>query len=132
VSDIYALCVDDDPDIRTLMSLSLRLDPDFRVEVVDSVPAALDVLADPQQRVDVIISDMSMPEMTGDMLARMVPHMPHRAGIPVILLTARVREQDIAYFGSLDVAGVLSKPFDPITLAKDVKRLVSPWTASRR
>ena len=38
-------------------------------------------------------------------------------GIPVIFLTAKVQAMDLSAFADLGVAGVIAKPFDPLSLA---------------
>ena len=45
---------------------------------------------------------------------------PAIAGIPVVLLTAKVQGVDQRRFAGLGVAGVLFKPFDPLTLASQI------------
>jgi CheY-like chemotaxis protein len=49
-----------------------------------------------------------------------------RPELPVVLLTASVTDEDITSLRALPVAGVLSKPFDPMTLPDDV-RVVFGW-----
>jgi len=46
--------------------------------------------------------------------------MPEIAHIPVLLLTAKVQGVDQRRFAGLGVAGVLFKPFDPMTLAEQM------------
>jgi CheY-like chemotaxis protein len=45
---------------------------------------------------------------------------PQIAHIPVLLLTAKVQGVDQRRFASLGVAAVLFKPFDPLTLARQI------------
>jgi CheY-like chemotaxis protein len=45
---------------------------------------------------------------------------PDIARIPVLLLTAKVQGVDQRRFADLGVAGVLFKPFDPMTLAQEI------------
>jgi CheY-like chemotaxis protein len=47
--------------------------------------------------------------------------MPATAAIPIVLLTAKVQPADHRRFAALNVAGVLAKPFDPLTLSAQVK-----------
>ncbi len=49
------------------------------------------------------------------------------AHIPVILLTAKVQGVDQRRFAGLGVAGVLLKPFDPMTLAEQMSATLG-WT----
>ena len=45
---------------------------------------------------------------------------PDIAGIPVLLLTAKVQGVDQRRFANLGVAAVLFKPYDPLTLAQQI------------
>jgi DNA-binding response OmpR family regulator len=47
------------------------------------------------------------------------------AGIPVVFMTARVQRSEVAHLLSLGAAGVVAKPFDPLTLAKSVRACVA-------
>jgi len=45
--------------------------------------------------------------------------------IPVIFLNAKVQPSDKAIFSQLGVAGVIAKPFDPMTLNKEVSEILA-------
>jgi CheY-like chemotaxis protein len=47
---------------------------------------------------------------------------PATAGIPVLLLTAKVQGTDQRRFADLGVEAVLFKPFDPLTLCAQISR----------
>ena len=47
---------------------------------------------------------------------------PQTAGFPLVFMTARVQERDLAYFRSIGASGVIVKPFDPMRLAESVRR----------
>jgi len=61
-----------------------------------------------------------MPGMDGPTTFRKMQQNPVTAKIPVILLTAKVQGVDQRRFADLGVAGVLFKPFDPLTLAAQI------------
>jgi CheY-like chemotaxis protein len=58
--------------------------------------------------------------MDGPTTFRKMQQNPDIAGIPVLLLTAKVQGVDQRRFADLGVAGVLFKPFDPLTLAAQI------------
>lgn len=58
------LLVEDEPSVRAFASRALRL-RGFSVLEADSGEAALDILADPQRRIDVVVSDVIMPGLDG-------------------------------------------------------------------
>jgi CheY-like chemotaxis protein len=69
---------------------------------------------------DAILMDVMMPEMDGPSTFRLMQQNPELAGIPVLLLTAKVQGVDQRRFAGLGVSGVLFKPFNPLTLADQI------------
>jgi DNA-binding response OmpR family regulator len=47
--------------------------------------------------------------------------------IPIILLTAKVQPEDKAHFSRLGVTGMITKPFDPLTLSAEIAALLG-WS----
>ena len=76
---------------------------------------------------DAILLDVMMPEMDGPSTLRSLRLQPITHDTPVIFLTAKVREADRGHYLKLGVHGVLSKPFDPLTLGQQIKDLLS-WS----
>jgi CheY-like chemotaxis protein len=66
---------------------------------------------------DGILLDVSMPEMDGLETLQQLQLRPATQSIPVVLLTAKVQPADQVRFSQLAVAGVILKPFDPLTLS---------------
>jgi CheY-like chemotaxis protein len=62
-----------------------------------------------------------MPSMDGPTTLMHLRENPATAGIPVLFMTARAQSHEIAHFISLGARGVISKPFDPMTLAFQVR-----------
>jgi CheY-like chemotaxis protein len=120
------LLVDDEDDIREVAQLSLEMTTAWQVRTAASGAEALRLAAaDPP---DAILLDVMMPEMDGPATARALRASPATAEIPIILLTAKVQAADRRRFDDLGVAGVLGKPFDPMTLAGEVSRVLG-WPA---
>ena len=69
---------------------------------------------------DGILLDVSMPGIDGLEVLRQLQENPLTRMIPVALLTARVQPEDRAKFAQTGVAGVILKPFDPVTLVDQV------------
>jgi CheY-like chemotaxis protein len=61
-----------------------------------------------------------MPEVDGPTTFGLMQQNPAVAGIPVLLLTAKVQGIDQRRFANLGVTAVLFKPFDPLTLAQQI------------
>jgi two-component system OmpR family response regulator len=64
-----------------------------------------------------------MPLMDGPTTLANLRKNPRTAHIPVVFLTARTQSDEIEQYISLGAQGVLSKPFNPMTLAASVRRL---------
>ena len=77
------------------------------------------------QKPDAILLDVMMPDMDGLTLFQELQKDGVTQAIPVILLTAKVQSVDLAQFSQLGVAGVIAKPFDPLTLAEQVASLLN-------
>jgi len=119
MSAIRILNVDDDPDIREVAELSLGLDPDFEVRGCASGMEALAIAA--AWTPFLILLDAVMPGMDGPTTLMHLRENPATADIPVLFMTARAQSHEVAHFISLGARGVISKPFDPMTLAFQVR-----------
>jgi two-component system OmpR family response regulator len=126
------LFVDDDADIRTIVSLSLSLDPGVALRVAASGAEALDVVAAGYVP-DVAVLDVMMPGMDGLALLERLHAQPSTAQVPVIFMTAQARQGDIATYLDRGAIGVITKPFDPINLGSQVRTLLdrAPGANSR-
>jgi CheY-like chemotaxis protein len=112
------LIVDDEEDIRQVAALSLETVAGWQVSTAMSGNEGLErARAD---RPDAILLDVMMPEMDGLATLKRLQDDPRTSMIPVLLLTAKVQGADQRRFANLGVAAVLSKPFDPLTLAHQV------------
>ncbi len=121
---IRILHVDDEPDIREVVELSLSLDPVFAIRGCGSGTEALTVAAD--WRPDIILLDVMMPEMDGPATLVQLRKSAGTADIPVIFMTARAQAREVDRFRSLGAVGVIPKPFDSMTLAASVRSYVQP------
>ena len=112
------LIVDDEDDIREVAALSLEATANWEILTASSGREGMVVAA--AEKPDAILMDVMMPEMDGPTTFKQMQQNPAIAGIPVVLLTAKVQGVDQRRFAGLGVAGVLFKPFDPLTLASQI------------
>ena len=112
------LIIDDEDDIREVAALSLESVAGWQVYTACSGAEGMRVAA--AELPDAILMDVMMPAMDGPTTFREMQKMPNLAGIPVILLTAKVQGVDQRRFAGLGVTAVLFKPFDPLTLAEQM------------
>lgn len=118
----HILLIDDEDDIREIACISLEAVGDWRVS---TAPGGHDGFAQAiAGQPEVILCDVMMPGIDGPATVKLLKGDPRTDGIPVILLTARVRSADRLAFDLLDVIGVIPKPFDPMVLSGQVEALV--------
>ena len=127
MSSIRLLHIDDEPDIRDVVALSLGIDPEFVVRGCNS--GAEGLVAATEWRPDVILLDVMMPGMDGPTTLSKLRENPRTGGIPVVFLTARVQSSERAHLASLGATGVIAKPFDPMTFAASVRSQMQPANA---
>jgi CheY-like chemotaxis protein len=114
------LHVDDDPDIREVVSFALGIHPDFEVKSCAGGEDALSI-TDRGTVPDLILCDVMMPGIDGPELLKRLRERPTMAGTPVIFMTARAQNKDLEQFKMLGVKAVITKPFDPMALADTVR-----------
>jgi CheY-like chemotaxis protein len=119
MTDIRVLLVDDEADIRDVVDVSLGLDPEFNIRACASGADALVTAAEWSPAI--ILLDVMMPLMDGPTTLANLRKNPRTSNIPVVFLTARTRTDEVAQYISLGAQGVLSKPFNPMTLAAAVR-----------
>src|ERR1700753_1330712 len=119
MTNIRLLHVEDEPDIRAVVELSLALDPTFELRSCESGAEALTVAA--EWRPDIILLDVMMPIMDGPATLQRLRADPSTSAIPVVFMTARAQARETDRFRSLGAVGIIPKPFDPMTLAATVR-----------
>lgn len=114
------LIVDDDPSILEVLEARLQA-AGYLVRRASSGPAALELLK--KHPVDILVSDMKMPEMSGiELLAEAIGIHPH---LPVIFLTAYGTIPDAVDAVKAGAVDYLTKPFDGKELVKKIRTILS-------
>jgi CheY-like chemotaxis protein len=116
---VRILHVDDEPDIREVVDISLGLNPNFEVRACASGAEA--VVAAAEWSPFLILLDVMMPGMDGPTTLTHLRNNPRTWEIPIIFMTARAQTREVDHFIALGAQGVISKPFDPMTLAAQVQ-----------
>lgn len=124
MTELSILHVDDEPDIREVAEMSLNLDPDIAVVSVSSGREAVSRL-ESGLRPDVILLDVMMPDMDGPATLARIRTLKAHEDTPVIFMTARAQAQEQHRYLALGARAVILKPFDPMTLAGDVRDLLA-------
>lgn len=116
------LVVDDDPDVRRLVEMKLRLDG---IETLAAAHGgeALDVVE--RERVDLVVLDLMMPVLDGFETCRRLRADPRFAELPVIMLTARAQVADIERGFAVGATDYVVKPFSPRELLSRVRGMLT-------
>jgi CheY-like chemotaxis protein len=120
--NVHVMFVDDEPDIREIIDMSLALDSLFVLRSCASGSEALAVAV--EWYPDLILLDVMMPSMDGPTTLARLRESRRTASIPVVFMTARTQARECEHFKALGAAGVIAKPFDPMSLASEVRRYV--------
>ncbi len=115
------LLVDDDPDIRRIGELCLSRLGGWEILPAGSGAHCLEIAAEEQP--DLILLDVMMPGMDGPATLAELRRTPSTAGIPVIFLTARVQDNEVAGYLEQGAIGVVAKPFDPLELPSQIRAI---------
>lgn len=118
------LCADDEQDIRTVLQLALELDPEMEVEMVSSGKELIERAKNSKQPYDAFVLDGMMPELDGYETCKRLKADPGTAQIPVVFLTAKSQEEEQQRAISLGAVATLTKPFDPLTLAAELRTVL--------
>jgi two-component system, OmpR family, response regulator len=115
------LYVEDEPDIQAVASIALEAVGGFTLKACSSGAEALAAAKDFAP--DLLLLDVMMPDMDGPTTLGELRKRPETANTPAIFMTAKVQPQEIEYFKSLGAIEVVPKPFDPMTLADQIKAI---------
>jgi CheY-like chemotaxis protein len=117
------LIVDDDDFVRMLTRVSLS--KVGGMQVIEARNGAEGLIAATEHLPDVIMLDVMMPVMDGPATFAALKANTLTANIPVVFLTAKSTPAEQADIKALGGAAIFTKPFDPLSLADDVRRVLS-------
>lgn len=118
------LYVEDELDIQAVARLALEMLGGFTVKVCSSGEEALREAE--AYAPDMILLDVMMPGMDGPTTLKALRALPGLAEVPVAFMTAKVQPAEVALYKTLGARDVIPKPFDPMTLASQVRAI---WEA---
>jgi DNA-binding response OmpR family regulator len=115
------LVADDDPDILSLVSFRLER-AGYDVVTAADGEEALRVALD--RSPDLAVLDVMMPRLTGYDVTREIRQNDSLRQMPIILLTARVQEADVARGFEAGADDYIKKPFSPQELRARVQAVL--------
>ncbi|MFN3581001.1 MAG: response regulator [Pseudomonas sp.] len=118
--------IEDDPSIQEVARVALEIVGGFTVLSCSSGAEGLEKLE--AFAPHLILLDVMMPEMDGPETLARLRETPTAANLPVVFMTAKVQSHEITEYHQLSAAGVIIKPFDPMTLADQIRSI---WNEAR-
>ena len=117
------LLVDDELAIREIAQISLERVGDWKVIPAPSGAAAVEAAAK-DGPFEIVLLDVMMPGVDGPSTLKHLRDGPLPDDVPVVFLTAKVQPVDHQRLRSLGAAGVITKPFDPMTLPGELNQIL--------
>lgn len=117
------LVAEDEPHIRRILATLLEASG-FRVTVVVDGTEAMARL-EAEDPFDLVLLDLLMPGMNGLEVLEAMRALPHREGLPVVILTAKGQDVDREKAFALGADDFITKPFSPKKLLNRVDQLLA-------
>ncbi|WP_196138277.1 response regulator [Aliikangiella sp. G2MR2-5] len=115
------LIADDSASIRQMVSFTLKAGG-FEVEEAKDGKQAIEIAS--QNHIDLIISDVNMPEMNGLELTKSLREMSEYRFTPILLLTTEFADDKKTQGKDAGATGWIVKPFNPETLIRTVNKVM--------
>jgi CheY-like chemotaxis protein len=116
------LVIDDDEDILAISRLSLERVGGWQVLTADSGERGIEIAA--RERPDAVLLDAMMPGLNGPATIERLKASEETSSIPVLFLTAKLQRPERQRYVALGAAGVIAKPFDPMSLAEQMATIL--------
>lgn len=124
MSDLQrVMLIEDDDDIRSIALIALETVAGFTVKCCTSGAEGLAHVDD--FKPDLILLDVMMPDLDGPATLKKLRANSNLDGVPVVFMTAKVRDDEIQEFLKLGALDVIRKPFDPMGLGQLVRAIWS-------
>ena len=119
--NMRVLVVDDFSTMRRIIKNILRQLGFNNVVEADDGTTAWDVLN--KDKIDFVISDWNMPQMTGIELLRKVRASEEFADMPFLMVTAEAQQENIIEAVQAKVSNYIVKPFTPETMKQKIDKI---------
>lgn len=116
------LIADDSNTIRKFVAASLQM-KGFEVVTVSDGMEAIEKL--PYSKIDLIITDLNMPNMDGFELIKTIRRSPDYKEVPIIILSSLQSNGEIQKGLELGANSYLTKPFDPKRIQYEVSKYLN-------
>lgn len=120
------LYAEDEPDVQTVVGMIIESMSDYEIKICDNGKILLDCVED--YNPDLVLLDVMMPEMDGPTTFKNLQANEKTKDIPVIFMTAKAQIHEVQLFQETGIIGVITKPFDPVTLCTEIQKI---WDEKR-
>ena len=127
-TDMKFLIVDDFSTMRRIVRGLLKEMGCNNADEAEDGQVALAMLKN--NRFDFVVSDINMPNMNGFQLLQAVKADDALKHIPVLMVTAEARKEDIVLAAQSGAAGYIVKPFTKATLEEKVQKIMQKLAAT--
>ena len=121
MSQAKILIVEDENDVAELIRYKLEK-AGYETDTAMTGPLALEKVLD--NRPDLILLDIMIPEMDGLQVCDNLKNNPVTADIPVVMLTAKSSQEDIDAGFAMDADDYITKPFSPRDLLTRIRTVL--------
>ncbi|MFZ5862607.1 MAG: response regulator [Nitrospirota bacterium] len=116
------LVVDDSPTTRALIVSAIEEMEGFEtIEAPNGFEALKRI---PQQALDLIVTDINMPDINGLEIVHFVKHHPEYKSIPMVIVSTEGSDEDVRRGLNLGASAYVKKPFEPQHLQSTIQRLI--------
>ncbi|WP_035985270.1 response regulator [Leptolyngbya sp. KIOST-1] len=112
------LLIDDEVDIHRITEVGLMMEAGWELLTAQSGEEGIAIAT--SEHPDAILLDVMMPERDGVATLKLLQESSQTQTIPVIFMTAKAQAADRRQLYALGAQGVITKPFDPMTLASQI------------
>jgi two-component system chemotaxis response regulator CheY len=117
------LIAEDSPTMRSLICSAIMALGDYEIVEAANGFEALRIL--PRERVDLVITDINMPDINGLELVSFIKGNPNYKALPLLIISTEGSERDREKGLALGADGYLVKPFAPQDLQSFVQRFLA-------
>ncbi len=122
IAELKFLIVDDYPTMRRIVCGLLKEMGCHHADEAEDGAVALNMLK--ASKYDFVVSDINMPNVNGFDLLKAVKADDSLKHLPVLMVTAEARKEDIVFAAQSGAAGYIVKPFTKVRLEEKVRKIL--------
>jgi len=127
-TDLKFLIVDDFSTMRRIVRGLLKEMGCNNADEAEDGAVALNMLK--AQKYDFVVSDINMPNMNGFELLKAIKADASLKHLPVLMVTAEARKEDIVLAAQTGAAGYIVQPFTKATLEEQLQKILQKLAAT--